>query len=318
MVIFTTPNFEFNVLFGEPIFPNGFRHDDHKFEWTRAEFQEWAHNICTQYPDYYVEFYGIGPGPPGSEHLGCCTQMAVFVRRDIISDINLDALKYEHMESSIVTTPPKIPIEIPNNEQIIAPKIKEMNLDDEQEEILLVTDENTEEPMDEELENKPSDNTDNIDDPIVEEDDQVFDIVSVHNPYPEDNNNELGEDDYKLLSSNTFPANRDDRSRDDKIKHEAQYHINRFLRMEDEHYDPEEGNLKLPLSTLLIYMTQHVDNEEDLKRVLLLNKYNVDNNNILIVSIDFGREEEMDDDKSEVAEGEDINTNEHYSTEEEW
>ena len=38
VVIVTTPNAEFNVLF-----PNftGFRHPDHKFEWTRAQFQDW-------------------------------------------------------------------------------------------------------------------------------------------------------------------------------------------------------------------------------------------------------------------------------------
>lgn len=38
VVIVTTPNAEFNVLF-----PNleGFRHWDHKFEWTRQEFQDW-------------------------------------------------------------------------------------------------------------------------------------------------------------------------------------------------------------------------------------------------------------------------------------
>lgn len=38
IAIITTPNVEFNVLF-----PNfqGFRHHDHKFEWTRAQFQEW-------------------------------------------------------------------------------------------------------------------------------------------------------------------------------------------------------------------------------------------------------------------------------------
>lgn len=38
VAIVTTPNADFNVLF-----PNleGFRHWDHKFEWTREEFQEW-------------------------------------------------------------------------------------------------------------------------------------------------------------------------------------------------------------------------------------------------------------------------------------
>ena len=38
VVILTTPNAEFNVLF--PNF-SGFRHPDHKFEWTRSQFQDW-------------------------------------------------------------------------------------------------------------------------------------------------------------------------------------------------------------------------------------------------------------------------------------
>lgn len=38
VVIVTTPNVEFNVLFPGL---KGFRHYDHKFEWTRAEFEEW-------------------------------------------------------------------------------------------------------------------------------------------------------------------------------------------------------------------------------------------------------------------------------------
>lgn len=42
VAVMTTPNFEFNVLF--PDFKQGvrkFRHPDHKFEWTRAEFEAW-------------------------------------------------------------------------------------------------------------------------------------------------------------------------------------------------------------------------------------------------------------------------------------
>lgn len=37
-VIISTPNFEFNSLFSGRA---GFRHSDHKFEWTRAEFKSW-------------------------------------------------------------------------------------------------------------------------------------------------------------------------------------------------------------------------------------------------------------------------------------
>ncbi|KAL1138791.1 hypothetical protein AAG570_008853 [Ranatra chinensis] len=38
IALFTTPNADFNVLF-----PNftGFRHDDHKFEWSRQQFIDW-------------------------------------------------------------------------------------------------------------------------------------------------------------------------------------------------------------------------------------------------------------------------------------
>ena len=38
VAVITTPNSEFNV-----VFPNfeGFRHIDHKFEWTREEFKQW-------------------------------------------------------------------------------------------------------------------------------------------------------------------------------------------------------------------------------------------------------------------------------------
>ena len=38
LIVITTPNEEFNVLF--PNF-SGMRHYDHKFEWTRDEFQQW-------------------------------------------------------------------------------------------------------------------------------------------------------------------------------------------------------------------------------------------------------------------------------------
>ncbi|KAK0159614.1 hypothetical protein PV327_010710 [Microctonus hyperodae] len=82
VAIFTTPNADFNVLFPNL---NGFRHDDHKFEWTRDEFAHWANGIINKYPDYKVKFKGICRGPKGTEKYGCCSQMAIFHRRE---DIN--------------------------------------------------------------------------------------------------------------------------------------------------------------------------------------------------------------------------------------
>ncbi len=72
-VIITTPNSEFNILF--KTLPEGkFRHSDHRFEWTRKEFQDWATNICNKY-NYTVNFKGIGPE---DEKYGTPTQMAIF------------------------------------------------------------------------------------------------------------------------------------------------------------------------------------------------------------------------------------------------
>lgn len=74
-VIVTTPNVEHNALFPS-MKPGAMRHPDHRFEWTRAEFQAWAQGVCTRH-GYDVTFHGIGTddavhGPP--------TQMGVFTR----------------------------------------------------------------------------------------------------------------------------------------------------------------------------------------------------------------------------------------------
>jgi len=74
-VVVTTPNVEHNALF--PGMATGaFRHPDHRFEWTRSEFQDWAGRICAVH-GYHAEFLGIGTDDP--QH-GPPTQMAVFRR----------------------------------------------------------------------------------------------------------------------------------------------------------------------------------------------------------------------------------------------
>jgi 3' terminal RNA ribose 2'-O-methyltransferase Hen1 len=74
-VVMTTPNVEYNVKF-EGLPAGKLRHKDHRFEWTRNEFQNWATGVATRF-GYSVRFAPIGPedevaGPP--------TQMAVFTR----------------------------------------------------------------------------------------------------------------------------------------------------------------------------------------------------------------------------------------------
>ena len=72
-VVLTTPNVEYNVRF-ESLPAGAFRHKDHRFEWTRAEFRDWAEKICERF-GYEVRFLPVGPE---HEAVGAPTQMAIF------------------------------------------------------------------------------------------------------------------------------------------------------------------------------------------------------------------------------------------------
>lgn len=74
-IIVTTPNSEYNVKF--ETLPSGqMRHKDHRFEWTRAQFQAWASGIADRY-GYTLSFLPIGDEDPA---VGAPTQMGVFSR----------------------------------------------------------------------------------------------------------------------------------------------------------------------------------------------------------------------------------------------
>lgn len=76
-VVVTTPNVEYNVRY-ERLAADTMRHRDHRFEWTRAEFADWASGVGVR-TGYTAHFLPVGEvdlvvGPP--------TQMAVFTRTD--------------------------------------------------------------------------------------------------------------------------------------------------------------------------------------------------------------------------------------------
>ncbi|RMC08416.1 hypothetical protein DUI87_14660 [Hirundo rustica rustica] len=77
IVVISTPNSEFNPLFPRAML---YRHPDHKFEWSQAQFQSWALETARCY-NYSVEFTGVGHPPAGMEKIGFCTQIGVFVRK---------------------------------------------------------------------------------------------------------------------------------------------------------------------------------------------------------------------------------------------
>jgi hypothetical protein len=98
-VLISTPNSEFNVVFEDGDShetnnncfsqPNNqtnkkFRHWDHKFEWTRKEFQTWCQSsILNKHQDYELVCYdGVGKAPISFEHdVGNCSQIAFFARK---------------------------------------------------------------------------------------------------------------------------------------------------------------------------------------------------------------------------------------------
>jgi hypothetical protein len=73
--VLTTPNAEYNVRW-ERLPAGKFRHKDHRFEWTRAEFQDWASTVARRF-GYNVRFLPVGPE---DAEVGAPTQMGVFTR----------------------------------------------------------------------------------------------------------------------------------------------------------------------------------------------------------------------------------------------
>lgn len=75
VLVVTTPNAEHNVRY-EHLEHGHLRHHDHRFEWTRAEFEEWATGAADR-NGYDVRFAAVGTVDP---EVGPPTQMAVLTR----------------------------------------------------------------------------------------------------------------------------------------------------------------------------------------------------------------------------------------------
>jgi 3' terminal RNA ribose 2'-O-methyltransferase Hen1 len=75
-VLVTTPNAEYNPQF-VGLQPGAMRHRDHRFEWTRAQFADWAQQAAATH-GYRVSFQPVGPEHPD---VGPPTQLAVFTRQ---------------------------------------------------------------------------------------------------------------------------------------------------------------------------------------------------------------------------------------------
>ncbi|MEH1098632.1 3' terminal RNA ribose 2'-O-methyltransferase Hen1 [Micromonospora sp. CPCC 205561] len=76
-VVVTTPNAEYNVRY-EGLPAGRFRHADHRFEWSRAEFADWVGRVTATY-GYSAAIGGVGDDDP---EVGAPTQLVVLTRKE--------------------------------------------------------------------------------------------------------------------------------------------------------------------------------------------------------------------------------------------
>lgn len=105
ILIVSTPNYEYNVILQKSNLQSQeedpdeksqnqsckFRNHDHKFEWTREQFQNWASDLAERH-NYSVEFGGVG-GVDGVEP-GFASQIAVFRRGGNYCSKNVNAANH--------------------------------------------------------------------------------------------------------------------------------------------------------------------------------------------------------------------------------
>ncbi|TGE06038.1 3' terminal RNA ribose 2'-O-methyltransferase Hen1 [Hymenobacter fodinae] len=72
-VLVTTPNADYNQRY-ETLSAGEFRHSDHRFEWTRAQFAAWATGVAERH-GYRVRLEPLGPE---AAEVGAPSQLAVF------------------------------------------------------------------------------------------------------------------------------------------------------------------------------------------------------------------------------------------------
>ena len=100
MAVFTTPNADFNVIFGDR---DILRHPDHKFEMSRMEFEDMVLEMGNHY-DYDFEISGIGKplnwNGYSENEIGCCSQCVVFRRRysDVLTGLQATFCETEYFK----------------------------------------------------------------------------------------------------------------------------------------------------------------------------------------------------------------------------
>ncbi|KAL6206519.1 hypothetical protein ACLB2K_023767 [Fragaria x ananassa] len=112
ILIVSTPNYEYNVILQKSTLSTPeddldersesqsckFRNHDHKFEWTRAQFNCWATELATRH-NYSVEFSGVGGS---GDEPGFASQIAVFRRKTLQEDYPEELSDSEHRYYQVI------------------------------------------------------------------------------------------------------------------------------------------------------------------------------------------------------------------------
>lgn len=270
LAIFTTPNKEANVLF-----PNleGFRHWDHKFEWTRKEFEMWAKDICKRFPEYSVQFYQIGEGPLDKKQLnfGGVSQCAIFLSKEFLDIVNT------YKTNTIDQTTSNISKE----ETSVYESIDDLGMKNQK--------------LGEQVESNEPNNKIQIKE--LEANSMIQSNLSA---YSKDN-------EYTLIFDVDYPFTPDNRSDKQKIIDESKYHINRMSRIEK--YIDEERNVSIiPLAILFDFVFPLTKSRNQLRQVLLKEGYKVLDNDFIEIFLEEDEEDKLDssDDYSESEDNMDL------------
>ncbi|XP_058457942.1 small RNA 2'-O-methyltransferase [Malaya genurostris] len=317
VAIFSTPNAEYNVHF-DGLLENGFRHEDHKFEWTRAQFQEWCENICQRYPDYAVKYFGIGPPPKDSADVGYVSQLCLFVRKDFLEqlqdftkDHNVGSTANEALPVDLSTVVPSTSNEV--EAQSSEPKIY---FSDEVGEIVVAR-EGEEEPVDVSVERRglnafsdDFEDAETYDDEIEssDQDEPNFREIDFYLPVERARNDSGNYDDepldptsdeYKLLYSVDYPVQEPDRrNRTQQILDEAEYQIRRLKFQDEQFYNYEDNQYSIPLQLVANCLNQVTATVVELRPILEEASYRISEQDMVVLNGDdesvIGSEEDFE------------------------
>ncbi|XP_053674510.1 uncharacterized protein LOC128724813 [Anopheles nili] len=328
VAMFSTPNVEYNVLF-DGLLENGFRHDDHKFEWTRAQFEEWASSICKRYPNYSVKFFGIGPPPPGRESIGFVSQLAVFVHQDFLHSLPEPAVT--EAEAGQETSQSEQPEDTATPHTDVNPR-SQLMFDEEIGEVVFMeppqnsaevngSDDAVPPPMVEDCLHGADDVSndgrwreyedvnDELDQELSDDDDDEDAFGGLVIPEAEmrdmrtrnDSGNFEGDDlpplgeEYWMITCEVYPvAPLDERSRDERIKHAAEYQLRRLRNFGDDFLAPEQDRFIIPLQVVLDCMVSDPASIEELRACLRNAGYQIDDEDVLTLPVE---EESSDEDR---------------------